>query len=209
MTESDRKRGLILDGAIKRFSHFGINKTTMAEIAEDLSVTKPALYYYFPDKQSIIVAVADKIIKEYLENFIEAFEKHQNTEDALLSLIDLRRHFSEKYFMLHIGEEYTDSYLRDPALMQVVQKTKVKEVEVIASSFQSAINKGEFSNMDTTKTAELFIDTLNGIAVCMKMGKISIPDADTFELLSNKQKDVARIFLNGLKNHSNGRTDIK
>ena len=62
MTESDRKRGLILDGAIKRFSHFGINKTTMAEIAEDLSVTKPALYYYFPDKQSIIVAVADKII---------------------------------------------------------------------------------------------------------------------------------------------------
>ncbi|WP_262496286.1 TetR/AcrR family transcriptional regulator [Daejeonella oryzae] len=44
--------------AIKRFCHFGISKTSMAEIAEDLSMSKTAMYYYFPDKQNIILAVA-------------------------------------------------------------------------------------------------------------------------------------------------------
>jgi AcrR family transcriptional regulator len=52
MVETDKKRDVIIEGAIKRFIHYGINKTTMNEIAEDLSVSKPSLYYYFPDKNS-------------------------------------------------------------------------------------------------------------------------------------------------------------
>ena len=62
MVEADKKSELILEGAIKRFAHFGINKTSMAEIAEDLSLSKPALYYYYPDKQSLILAVAERLI---------------------------------------------------------------------------------------------------------------------------------------------------
>ncbi len=44
MAETDKKRDVIIEGAIKRFIHYGINKTTMNEIAEDLSVSKPSLY---------------------------------------------------------------------------------------------------------------------------------------------------------------------
>lgn len=52
MIVADKKREQIIEGAIKRFSHFGINKTTMNDIAEDLAVSKPSLYYYFPIKNT-------------------------------------------------------------------------------------------------------------------------------------------------------------
>lgn len=209
MIESDRKRERILNGAIRRFCHFGINKTTMAEIAEDLSVTKPALYYYFPDKQSIIIAVAEKIINEYLIQFEEAVNKSANTEDVILGLIDLRRQYAQKYFMVHISEDHTEAYLKDPALIRLLQHSKKAEVTLIGKSLESGVKQGEFSKMDTLRIAELLIDTLQGLAVAMKTESNPFPDHDSFELLISKQKEVASIFLNGLKDKERGRSDIK
>ena len=53
----DQKQEAIIEAAIKRFAHFGVSKTTMAEIAADLSFSKASLYYYFPDKLNLFAAV--------------------------------------------------------------------------------------------------------------------------------------------------------
>lgn len=209
MVEADKKRKLILEGAIKRFSHFGINKTSMAEIAEDLSVSKPALYYYFPDKQSLILAVADRIINEYLENVEKTFLEHSNQEEALMNLIELRRNFFQKYFMLHMEEDYSDAYLKDAHFIKLIQSTKEREVSIIAQGFQTGITRGEIRDIDTVRTSELLLDILRGLRSCMRFEKMIFPDASSFEQVLNKQKEVVRIFLYGIKNYSNGRTDLK
>jgi AcrR family transcriptional regulator len=49
----ETKKTQILDAAYKRFSHYGYSKTTMKEIASDLSMSKALLYYYFPDKSQL------------------------------------------------------------------------------------------------------------------------------------------------------------
>ncbi|RYZ16531.1 MAG: TetR family transcriptional regulator, partial [Chitinophagaceae bacterium] len=36
---TDQKRESILEAAIRRFAHFGVSKTTMNEIAADLSIS--------------------------------------------------------------------------------------------------------------------------------------------------------------------------
>ena len=63
--EANVKQELIVDAAIRRFSHFGIAKTTLTEVAEDMAVSKQALSYYFADKQSLVNAVIEKITIEY------------------------------------------------------------------------------------------------------------------------------------------------
>ena len=78
MVEADRKREVILEKAILRFSHFGIQKTTMNEIADDLSMSKPSMYYYFPDKSALILAVVERIIAEYQERLALLFEDVQD-----------------------------------------------------------------------------------------------------------------------------------
>src|SRR5438128_9330539 len=57
------KRETIIEAALKRFTHFGVGKTTMNEIADDLSISKASLYYYFPDKLNLYGAVLQKIIE--------------------------------------------------------------------------------------------------------------------------------------------------
>ena len=47
---ADVKRQKILEAARRRFAHYGMAKTTMAEIAQDLSFSKALLYYYFQIK---------------------------------------------------------------------------------------------------------------------------------------------------------------
>jgi AcrR family transcriptional regulator len=45
----DSKVTSIIEAARKRFSHYGLTKTTMNEIAADIGMSKASLYYYFPD----------------------------------------------------------------------------------------------------------------------------------------------------------------
>ena len=52
--QQDVKKEKILEAAHHRFLHFGYSKTTMNEIAGDLSMSKALLYYYFPEKASFM-----------------------------------------------------------------------------------------------------------------------------------------------------------
>jgi TetR/AcrR family transcriptional regulator len=95
-SESNIKQENIVEAAMKRFAHFGIAKTTLTEIAEDLSISKPALAYYFPDKQSLIQAVKNKITQEYLQAMQQEFQKAATVEAALLKLTEIKGQFLEK-----------------------------------------------------------------------------------------------------------------
>jgi AcrR family transcriptional regulator len=54
-------RERILEAALDLFGAHGYDKTSLREIAERVKVTKAALYYYFPSKQEILAALADRL----------------------------------------------------------------------------------------------------------------------------------------------------
>jgi AcrR family transcriptional regulator len=58
MDEKAQTRALILDAAGKRFRHYGYQKTTMSEIARDLSMSTGNLYRFYPSKLDIAEAHA-------------------------------------------------------------------------------------------------------------------------------------------------------
>lgn len=47
--------GVVLEAAAKLFNAKGFDRTSMNDIAEELGVTKPSIYYYFPSKDAILV----------------------------------------------------------------------------------------------------------------------------------------------------------
>ncbi len=49
---------IILEAAVNRFSEYGYNKTTMAEIADDAGMSAANLYRYFKNKQDIAAECA-------------------------------------------------------------------------------------------------------------------------------------------------------
>ena len=201
MVETDKKRDIIIEGAIKRFIHYGINKTTMNEIADDLSVSKPSLYYYFPDKSSLIFGVIEKIFSDYFE----AIEKDQfsklSLDDRLAAFIEVRHRFFQKYYMLHLSGGSPDSSLNTDELKAAFMKNKIKNEEFHATVFQEGIDNGEIAQTDTLKIAELYLDSLAGItSLCLLHGnKELFPTKKEMKNILEKQLRLSKIFIKGLK----------
>src|ERR1700712_891186 len=94
--QQDIKREKILDAAYQRFLHYGYSKTTMNEIAGDLSLSKALLYYYFPDKSQLYIAVMRKLAGEYIADLESKLNKFENLKEAFVSQIDTQHNFIVK-----------------------------------------------------------------------------------------------------------------
>jgi len=53
----------ILDASLVLFAERGYDKTSLREIAEQVGVTKAALYYHFPSKEEILVALLEPLVQ--------------------------------------------------------------------------------------------------------------------------------------------------
>jgi len=201
MVEIDKKRDAIIDGAIKRFIHFGINKTTMNEIAEDLSVSKPSLYYYFPDKSSLVFGVIDKIFSDYFELAEKELLNDVTLEVRLTSFIEIKHRFFQKYYMLHLSGGSPDSSLNSADLKAHFMKMKGKDLKMHAAIFEQAVETGNIAPTDTDKIAELYLESLAGItSLCILHGnKELFPSKKELKTILDKQISLSQIFIKGLK----------
>lgn len=186
----------ILEAAIRRFAHFGVQKTTLTEIADDLGITKQALAYYFPDKQALADAVQQKIVNEFFSLLNTHVAAVPTTEQAILEVVEVKKTFFEKYAMLvkAVGPEVI-------AMNQVTesrQKVKVKVVEIIAALLEAGVAKGEFAPMNTAETANLIYDTIAAYEQCF-IGRQVVPDPNNFSEMCQRQKAVLQLIINGLK----------
>lgn len=83
--EEVRKK--VIEAAFSLFLDKGYHGTTMDEIAERLGVTKPALYQYFPGKEDLFAAVAERSRQE-LKGSLELSYRKRNIRDGSTALFD-------------------------------------------------------------------------------------------------------------------------
>jgi len=200
MIVADKKREQIIDGAIKRFTHFGINKTTMNDIAEDLSVSKPSLYYYFPDKKHLILGVIERVFTDFYETLTKKLNLELPLETILFNSIDIRNTFFQKYYMLRIAEGIPD-LLNDEIIKSKLSSLKDLEKDFFSELFRKAKQRGEIEHEDMKHVSELYLESLMGLTtMCvMETGKDIFPDKKALNKMTQKQKDLSSIFTKGLK----------
>jgi TetR/AcrR family transcriptional regulator len=195
--ESNVKQEQIVEAAIRRFSHFGIAKTTLTEVADDLAVTKQVLSYYFPDKQSLVGAVIEKLTIEYRDQLRTEMSKSGSVEEALLKLTKVKGLFFERYFMLVTQAEHLE-LVKHGSFNPWKQSLAEKESGLVSQLFENGMRTGELKSLNVKKTAELLLDTLYAFSRCVK-DKGALPDAAAFQEVLTKQQEVIRIFYQGLK----------
>lgn len=197
-TEGMERQEHILEAAIKRFSHFGIQKTTLTEVADDLSMSKQSLHYYFPDKQSLITAVEEKIKTEYIEDMRKEISGEPSVEAALLKMIEVRQKFFLKYYMLAEQVRGNEGLIPSTSVADVKKKLNERELVILVELFQKGATSGELKPFDVEKTAGLLLDTLTAFSHCINEKK-GLPEPQDFQAVFQKQKDVLHLFYNGLK----------
>src|SRR5664279_3076944 len=87
--KSDKVK-LIIEASQRRFGLYGIEKTSMREIADDLKLSKASLYYYFPDRESLYKAVVEKEQREFIAKISERIFNFHEPEQLLLEYVNAR-----------------------------------------------------------------------------------------------------------------------
>lgn len=200
--EVDNRKEQIIKAALKRFSHFGIGKTTMNEIAEDSSISKGNIYYYFPDKNALIT----EVVKDLLGQFDKLVQKRiaicSTTLEALEQIQKSKKDFFEKYYMLHIFEGI-DCSSGNESIRQLAAFTSNYASKLIIGIFEKGIERGEFKSFDVEEMAELYIQANRGIFLVNKdlsTKKITI-DQQLRDSIHHKQMELAKIFIKALSHH--------
>lgn len=102
--DADTTRRRIQEVAIELFAAHGYTRTSLREIAEHLSISKPALYYHFASKEALLMSVVEPMLDE-LHALIEQRLTAKPTNAAV------RRFLSD----------YADLLLRNRRLVALMQ----------------------------------------------------------------------------------------
>lgn len=171
----DSKVSVILDAARKRFAHYGLAKTTMNEIAADIGMSKASLYYYFPDKERIFVAVVEQEFAEFVTMIEDVIDRPSKPSFKLKKYISLRNKTLEKLRNLAKVERPSPTEYFNPLFDELKEKFMARERALVARILQLGIDEKYFTKFPVDQYADLFLSTLLGLRLT---------------LVSNRQTDV-------------------
>jgi AcrR family transcriptional regulator len=197
--EKGDKVQMIIEASQKRFGLFGIEKTSMREIASDLKLSKASLYYYFPDKESLYKAVVEKEQVEFLAKISERILSFHEPEQLLLEYANARLSYFRT--LLNLSRLRLEAYSDlKPGFRETIQYFKEKEKEIIKMIFEKGISSGVFFISDTDQTASLYLDLLRGLrATLVNEKETLIIEQDEYDMLLEKTIAFTIFFIKGLK----------
>jgi AcrR family transcriptional regulator len=193
----------ILNAAQKHFGRYGLEKSTMREIASDLNISKGALYYYFSDKEQLYKAVVEKEQEEFIHLLNEKLSLMSDPKEMLLEYIEIRMgHFRTMLNLSRFRLEEMGNL--KPLMGDTWCQFHAKEVEIIEQIINNGINNNLFFIEQPHEVAELFLDLLKGLRKNEFQNKeLFYLDQTEYAGLVSKTIAFVEIFIKGLKYKDN------
>jgi AcrR family transcriptional regulator len=197
--QQDIKREKILEAAYQRFLHYGYSKTTMNEIAGDLSLSKALLYYYFPDKSQLYIAVMRKLATEYIQDLENRLNTFDNLKEAFVSQIDTQHNFIVKNYNFFDFFRVNEQNLPD-TIWEIITEIHQAEMVLLSSAIKTEAGKGHIKPVDNPEQIiDLLLDALHGVRVsAVSHKKIMFPQKEHLDEIHTKRLLLLDIFIKGL-----------
>lgn len=192
--KSDIVRDEILRAAMELFRTYGMDKTTMEDIAEAAGKGKSTLYYYFDTKEDVFYAVACKERESAFHEIEKAVKACKNAPDRMRELFSVRRKIiSTKAKLYPLIFKETTKHLEFFGKMR--RENNMEEVNLLRRILEDGVASGDFGAIkedDCGAIAVTAIAALHGMDLELLLDGKSISDFDKMETMSN-------IFIRGLK----------
>ncbi|MDB4923851.1 TetR/AcrR family transcriptional regulator [Mucilaginibacter sp.] len=197
--QQDVKKEKILEAAHHRFLHFGYSKTTMNEIAGDLSMSKALLYYYFPDKSQLYVAVMRKVADDYLKKLADKINTFADLKEAFIFQIDTQHDFIVTNYNFFDFFRLNEQNLPD-MIWEIVKQVHESEIELLVSAIKTEVERGQIKPVaNPNEVVDLLLDALHGVrAKSLSHKKTMFPNKEHLDEIRSKRLLLADIFIKGL-----------
>jgi AcrR family transcriptional regulator len=157
----------IIATATRLFAAQGYEATTTLQIAREVGVTEPAVFYYFKNKQSLFSAILEAAASEIYFQRIEALDFDSCEPFACLEAL-IRIHFAivaEKPEHMHILLRTCPARLEDPenTCTKIYCEARSRLKGTLIKILEKGMVSGEFIQVDIDATANMLIAMLNGL----------------------------------------------
>lgn len=167
MSVKKNTRDKIIISAKKLFAKGGFKSVSMSKIAEDTSISKASLYYFFRDKIDIYFAVVEDLVNAVGDVFYEASQTKNNNNLAKII---------ENAIKVSILEG--SAFMRlDAGLVNIQEEQKKKMHDLFQNFFEKVENLLKFYNVNEPKLATyVLLSSIHTYVreACLRNSKISV-----------------------------------
>ena len=162
MSSDFEKKEKIISAATSLFSRFGLEKTTMEDIAKAAKKGKSSLYYYFKSKEEVFAEVIKKEIAGLKTAIVEAIEKEDDPYNKFRKFVDARLNYlNEK------ADQYTnvkDEHLKHYEFVENLTADYSNwEISTIKNIVEYGRDKGLFEVTDLDSISQALFFALKGL----------------------------------------------
>lgn len=194
----EQKVTRIVDAAQKRFAHYGLAKTTMNDIADDLGISKASLYYYFPDKESIFKYVVQMEQADFCNKMNQLIDSHKEIDVALTDYVEIRIEYFKK--LINLGHLTYESFnAAKPLYAELGKVFFEREKEIIKTLLQQAAERKETAEIRIDEYANFFVRALCSLRLYILEKKELWEQGGLDNTVKQEYLFFTKIFLKGIK----------
>lgn len=201
----EQKLEMLLDAASEMMRQYGPRKVTLEDVAKKVGLTKTAIYYYFKNKDELLLCCIERDAQELLRRELEAVEAAKGTERKLAAFAKSRHLYMMEKTSQITPEQFED--IKKLILNSKIDFTGVRvrlfeaERQIIKEILSCGIEAGEINPIEDLDAFSAFCIassvSYEHIFIFNQMNDRPIAN------LTDKIETFASIFFNGLKKGSN------
>jgi len=157
------RRDELLSVAARLFCEKGYLSTTMDDIAGELNVTKPALYYYIKTKHELLYEICESAIRELMEGVRAIDASPQSAVDELRALVNWHVN------MFSRSGDIINVYLADEGALEPEKREHIRSLSreyeaIYRRIIQQAVDEGAFRDVNVPMTVRAIAGMCNWLA---------------------------------------------
>lgn len=156
MLKKDIVKEKIGRAAIQCFARFGLEKTTLDDIAKSVGLNKASLYYYYKSKEDIFLEVAIAEGQQFIQQLQEKTIQKKGVENRIqYYLLERMQYYMQVLNRNKITADKLQKVL--PRFFELYDQVMQQEVLFIQSLLTEGVKKKEISRTDSLRLASSII----------------------------------------------------
>ena len=157
MNKREQVKSRIEQAAMECFERYGLDKTTLEDIAKAVGLNKTSLYYYYKKKEDIFIEVALREGEKYIQTLQEATAEKTEIEDCVAFYLESRfNYYTQVLNMNRVSVETLHKLL--PRFFELYDALMHREKEFLTVLLEKAIQEKKIRMKDPKEVASVLIN---------------------------------------------------
>lgn len=195
--EAEKTRQQILDAALDVFYDQGFSGSTLVDIAQQIGLTKGAIYWHFKSKVTLFLGLGVEMEEKMNTEIGDAFQEPSGLDEVIkssvkvMSLIAKDRQFNKYYGLVYYRIEWQEELL---PVMEFFMRQDAAFKEYLVRSMQKSQESGEISaDIDAHSLAVNWIALFDGF-----LSRILMQKEDVDSILKDYKLGL-EVFVKGIQ----------